>query len=351
MAAQQLAVNVVDFAKARLPELEALDEELDKNNRDAPRHLRRRARSHTAPFLAKKNPNNPNPTRRARRKPAELLKAHDPHAADVALRFLETHVWHAKRFAMADDGGWRRPDYRRDRGLKAALRSLRTAALVFDATFDRTVEVAPREWAVGAEGPQVPGGLVRFEVRGCRARDVVSYLIGAAPSDAPMALDVPDPRERVDEAPTPSDDIFSVEARRASSAAVAARTDDKINSERHADDRPAPLQMPCLVVPRPAARGAGGWDVVAPPNWGRPLWHALVRHACGHAGGRKERRLVDAVAAGEDMDAYLVREGPGRPRRDKKRWVPVAKKKKKPPADAPMAESPRPPPPPGESKS
>ena len=39
-----------------------------------------------------------------------------------------------------------------------------------------------------------------------------------------------------------------------------------------------------------------------------------------------------AVAAGEDMDAYLVREGPGRPRREKKRWVPVAKKKKPPPA-------------------
>ena len=178
MAAQQLAVNVVDFAKARLPELEALDEELDKNQRDAPRHLRRRARSHTAPFLAKKNPNNPNPTRRARRKPAELLKAHDPHAADVTLRFLETHVWHAKRFAMVDEGGWRRPDYRRDRGLKAALRSLRTAALVFDATAERMVEVAPREWAVGADGPPVPGGLVRFEVRGCRARDVVSAVRG-----------------------------------------------------------------------------------------------------------------------------------------------------------------------------
>ena len=146
MAAQQLAVNVVDFAKARLPELEALDEELDKNQRDAPRHLRRRARSHTAPFLAKKNPNNPNPTRRARRKPSELLKAHDPHAADVTLRFLETHVWHAKRFAMVDEGGWRRPEHRRDRGLKAALRSLRTAALVFDATAERTVEVAEREW-------------------------------------------------------------------------------------------------------------------------------------------------------------------------------------------------------------
>ena len=57
---------------------------------------------------------------------------------------------------------------------------------------------------------------------------------------------------------------------------------------------------------------------------------------------RKERRLVAAVAAGEDMDAYLVREGPGRPRREKKRWVPVAKKKKPPAA----AESPRARPPP-----
>ena len=55
---------------------------------------------------------------------------------------------------------------------------------------------------------------------------------------------------------------------------------------------------------------------------------------------RRRRRLVDAVAAGEDMDAYLVREGPGRPRREKKRWVPVAKKKKPPAA----AGSPRPPP-------
>jgi hypothetical protein len=50
----QLAVNVIDFAKARLPELEALDVALDaQGNRDAPRHLRRRTRSHTAPFVAK----------------------------------------------------------------------------------------------------------------------------------------------------------------------------------------------------------------------------------------------------------------------------------------------------------
>ncbi len=68
MAAQQLAVNVVDFAKARLPELEALDEELDKNQRDAPRHLRRRARSHTAPFLAKKNHEKENYNRKYYRK-------------------------------------------------------------------------------------------------------------------------------------------------------------------------------------------------------------------------------------------------------------------------------------------
>ena len=177
---------------------------------------------------------------------------------------------------------------------------------------------------------------MRFEVRGCRARDVVAYLIGAAPSDAPMALDVPDPRERVDEAPTPSEAIFSESARRASSAAVAARTDDKINSERHADDRPAPLRAPCLVVPRPAAHGAGGWDVVAPPNWGRPLWHALVRRAraatragAGAAPRRRRRR-----GRGHGRVRICSSEGPGRPRREKKRWVPVAKKKAPPPPAA-----------------
>ena len=287
MAAQQLAVNVVDFAKARLPELEALDEELDKNNRDAPRHLRRRARSHTAPFLAKKNPNNPNPTRRARRKPSELLKAHDPHAADVTLRFLETHVWHAKRFAMVDEGGWRRPDYRRDRGLKAALRSLRTAALVFDATAERMVEVAPREWAVGAEGSQVPGGLVRFEVRGCRARDVVATLIGAAPSDAPMALDVPDPRRR----PSTGADAERghLRGRLGASFAVAARTDDKImvGATRMIGRRRC---APCLVVPRPRPARAAGRRRAA--ELGPALWRPRAPRVRprGRAQGAAPRR-------------------------------------------------------------
>ena len=53
-------------------------------------------------------------------------------------------------------------------------------------------------------------------------------VIGAAPSDAPMALDVPDPRERVDEAPTPSEAIFSQAPGARRPRAVAARTDDKI---------------------------------------------------------------------------------------------------------------------------
>lgn len=340
----QLAVNVIDFAKARLPELEALDVALDaQGKRDAPRHLRRRTRSHTAPFVAKTNKSNPTPTRRARRTQSELLKAHDPHGAETALRFLETHAWHAKRFAMVDCEGWRRPDYRRDRGLKAAVRSLRTAALVFDTT-DRVCEIsttAPHSVAVPGGGhwlfatpagphTYVPGGLVRFEVRGARAADVVASLIGMAPSENSMALAVPDPRDRGDAVSTASDAIFSETERRASSRAVAARTDDVVNAARHAATRPVPLFVPCLVIRRPAAHGAGGWDVVAPPHWGRPLWHVLVRHACGHAGGRKERRLVDAAAAGEDLDAYIRREGPGRPRREKKRWAPVPKKKKPP---------------------
>ena len=104
MAAQQLAVNVVDFAKARLPELEALDEELDKNSRDAPRHLRRRARSRAAPFLAKKIQTIP--TRRgARGRPSERSSA-TTRMRRMYVALPRTHVWHAA-FAMVDEGGWR----------------------------------------------------------------------------------------------------------------------------------------------------------------------------------------------------------------------------------------------------
>ena len=70
------------------------------------------------------------------------------------------------------------------------------------------------------------------------------------------------------------------------------------------------------------------------PRPPRPLSHKVRVHVLARGHGVDEAPLLAParVAAGEEMDAYLQREGPGRPRREKKRWVPVAKKKKPPPA-------------------
>ena len=160
--------------------------------------------------------------------------------------------------------------------------------------------------ALGDAG-DVPEGLVRFSIRGATAADVVAAIVGRRPGDASESIDVRDPREPPDAPPSvpPPGDVFDAASRAALRDAAAARTDAVVNAERHAapDARAAPLAIPCLIVPRPAPRGAGGFDIVAPPGWGRPLWHALVRRG-GHAAGRRERALVDAVAGGCDAAAY-----------------------------------------------
>ena len=92
-------------------------------------------------------------------------------------------------------------------------------------------------------------------------------------------------------------------------------------------------------VPRRApARGPrrGRLGRRRPPNWGRPrAGHAIEprRRAATRDGRQPERRLVDAVAAGEDMGAnHLVFIGPGAAaaREENAHVVPVAKKKKPP---------------------
>ena len=366
-------VNVVDFARARLPELEALEASLA----DAPpeaRHLRRKNRSHVKPFVPAANPAKP-PSRRQRRKAALMLASRDAHADEDGdkHRLLETHLYHAKRFAMVDAGGWRVPQRRNDRGLKAARTSLATAALVFDVTYDRPLEVTgdgAARWAAVAAvaGPEaaaamvagapsapgsgrslvvaagdavwifprradrpaaaaalgdraVAGGLVRLLVRGAEATAVVNAALRASltDGDAGAALRVRDPRDDRAAAAAPDPGVFDAATRAASTDAVRLVRDDVLNAERSLAERRPPLDMPVVVVrARSASPLAAGWDVVAPAGWGRAVFHALVTRG-GHAGGVDERGLVDAAdAGGDDAVDAAVRARPGRPKKDPK---------------------------------
>jgi len=126
-------LNVVDFAVARVPELEALEAALGDDDFELARHLRRRTGSHLEKKRVTKNPKTP-PTRRERRR--SLVTSRSCHV-DGPKRLLETHLWHAKRMRMALSDGFVLAQRRNDRGLRAAARSLKTHCVCCDLTYCR----------------------------------------------------------------------------------------------------------------------------------------------------------------------------------------------------------------------
>ncbi|CAM9323765.1 unnamed protein product [Phaeothamnion confervicola] len=103
--------------------------------------------------------------RKHRRRPRAMLEAHDPHAVDDEpngsggsgggsgtpryIRWLETHIWHAKRCEMTDRWGWRLP-LGVQRGPRAAVAAVTDHCTVRDVTFLRPLEVRGPRAALAA---------------------------------------------------------------------------------------------------------------------------------------------------------------------------------------------------------
>ena len=149
-------IRGVKFAEARLKEIEALQEVIGAPkvgqlaSQQLPRHLRRRAVSHNPRRLPKrlrakhlseraKSDNNPNqkpkkPSRKHRRRPSNLLSDYSRRSRRI--KWLETHIWHAKRFHMADNRwGYKLPDYPNDKGARAFYRAVSTKCVMQDISY------------------------------------------------------------------------------------------------------------------------------------------------------------------------------------------------------------------------
>lgn len=61
------------------------------------------------------------PSRRHRRRPKNLLEEYQRRQRKHV--WLETHIWHAKRFKMEDRWGYRLPLHSTDKGIKASYRA------------------------------------------------------------------------------------------------------------------------------------------------------------------------------------------------------------------------------------
>ncbi|KAK8774742.1 hypothetical protein V5799_010724 [Amblyomma americanum] len=147
-------VQLFHFLGSRADEIASLAREVERKypkliSQQVPRHMRRRAVSHDKRRLPKRlrdklahepdPPKSKRPSRKHRRRPRNLL-------AEYARRqrrhvWLETHIWHAKRFKMADMWGYRVPIHPTDKGIRAAYRGSAKHALLHDLSYYNCIEL------------------------------------------------------------------------------------------------------------------------------------------------------------------------------------------------------------------
>ncbi|KAH7976577.1 hypothetical protein HPB52_016443 [Rhipicephalus sanguineus] len=132
-------VQLFQFLGSRADEIASLVKDVERKypkliSQQVPRHMRRRTPD---------PPKSKRPSRKHRRRPRNLL-------AEYARRqrrhvWLETHIWHAKRFKMADLWGYRVPLHPTDKGIRAAYRGSAKHVLLHDLSYYNCIELIGNE--------------------------------------------------------------------------------------------------------------------------------------------------------------------------------------------------------------
>lgn len=149
-------LQIGKFASARIQEVLALQQYIDQPrqgqlaSQQLPRHLRRRAVSHHPNRLPRRLRDKhrqqklksdgqvsakpaKRPSRRYRRRPRNLLDEYNRRQRTHV--WLETHIWHAKRFAMVEKWGYKIPDHPNDKHFRAAFRASAQSCLMWDRSY------------------------------------------------------------------------------------------------------------------------------------------------------------------------------------------------------------------------
>lgn len=156
-----IEVDTLRFATARIQEIASITQTLDEEKKNTllfqrlPRHMRRRAMSHNP----KRMPRNQReafkqqllksskgsivqqkkPSRKYRRRPVSLLDEYNRRQRSHV--WLETHIWHAKRFHMTERWGYRLAHFPNDRSYRACYRAAANHCLMQDVSFLGCIEL------------------------------------------------------------------------------------------------------------------------------------------------------------------------------------------------------------------
>ncbi|GFO09978.1 ribonucleases p/mrp protein subunit pop1-like [Plakobranchus ocellatus] len=150
-------INVASFAEHRSIEIQAMTELVNDTGgnhtafQKLPRHMRRRAMSHNIKRipkrlhtvakleLSKTKAPGKRPSRRHRRRPSNLLSEYERRKRRVG--WLETHIWHAKRFKMIEKWGYRLALHPNDKSVRACYRAVKRHCLLQDVSFESYIEL------------------------------------------------------------------------------------------------------------------------------------------------------------------------------------------------------------------
>ncbi|KAF8938323.1 hypothetical protein BGZ47_008637 [Haplosporangium gracile] len=154
-------LDVVNFAEARAFEINALHKAMESSRNAAaqrafqslPRNLRRRAASHNIkrlpvrlrdrakrevesdPVKKGKKPDN----RYKKRRPGTL--AEEYLRRQGTKRWLETHIWHAKRMKMLEIWGYKLAEHSNEHGIKSAYKSSHHQCIIQDSSYNGCLEI------------------------------------------------------------------------------------------------------------------------------------------------------------------------------------------------------------------
>ncbi|GMT17357.1 hypothetical protein PFISCL1PPCAC_8654, partial [Pristionchus fissidentatus] len=195
--AKEMAFNVTEFVEKRAAQIHDLLAVIDNSSLVAgevtkgprtaaqrlPRHMRRRAMSHNVkrmprrfrafarPFLERSKHRKKPPSRFARRRPRNLLLNYVRRQRSDA--WLETHIWHAKRFHMVQRWSYRIPDRSFQRAFRPIYRTTRRGAVVRDKSYLSCLLLsAPAQSTlIAALSPLCCPATVEASVRGVGGRD------------------------------------------------------------------------------------------------------------------------------------------------------------------------------------
>lgn len=155
-------LDSVKFAKARSNEIRAIQQDLARvrtnpSGLGLPNHMRRRAMSHNAKrfpwrlrHVAEEKMNNSLAnanqktlakvaSRHHRRRPKNLREEFAKRQRDKV--WLETHLWHAKRFKMILQWNYKIPLHPCDKSVRAAYRSTVKHCTIQDVSFNEVIEI------------------------------------------------------------------------------------------------------------------------------------------------------------------------------------------------------------------